>query len=591
MDQEVARLLAEGQAAARRGDQAMARTLLTQLVSQDPHNEEAWMWLSGVVTDLSEQQICLENALVINPYNQHARRGLEFLVAKTGTPSQILSAMQAASILTSPETEPKGTAVFGEAQPTDYDTAATAVPSMPESWAVPGPEPADPFLATAPYPAPVDQFPAAGNGHPYDTGTGEASGLAATVPYSAAVPAPGDVTHSPAAGDPTPGGSSMHFAGDATQAAGAGPLDGDPGLDIPPFVPPGLDASLPGGSQAAPGFVAHEGGTLGHEDTATDLPAWLESLTPSPPAPEPHDAPYAPFNMSDYGAPAGPAPSDMAGMAGMDNMNNMNNMAGMAGMTGMMAAMNSAPSDAGTPADPNMPFGAPTGMGLAAAMPQMSPFSEMSLPAPHELPGDDGRTGSAQAQPWYLQGSSSTMAPPMPTGGISNYLDSTMLNGTAMGGAAAGVAVLDEQRPKTEVYVQCPNCKQQVPDTSLACPNCKYSFFVNCPHCHELVDTVGAVPGKTEPCPYCKQTINRMELGLGGVQDLVSQKNPGSKPAAAAAMTVAYPAMQQDIPGLKAPRRGLSFNWVVDLLWLVVVVLMVWALTQLPTWLNLPGMY
>ena len=41
MDREFARLLAEGQAAARRGDRAMARTLLTQLVDQDPHNEEA----------------------------------------------------------------------------------------------------------------------------------------------------------------------------------------------------------------------------------------------------------------------------------------------------------------------------------------------------------------------------------------------------------------------------------------------------------------------------------------------------------------------------------------------------------------------
>src|SRR6478672_4696771 len=89
MDQEIARLMAEGQAAARRGDRAMARTLLSQLVEQDPHNEEAWMWLSGVVSDASEQQICLENALVINPYNKQARRGLDFLLAKTGAPSRV----------------------------------------------------------------------------------------------------------------------------------------------------------------------------------------------------------------------------------------------------------------------------------------------------------------------------------------------------------------------------------------------------------------------------------------------------------------------------------------------------------------------
>jgi hypothetical protein len=179
----------------------------------------------------------------------------------------------------------------------------------------------------------------------------------------------------------------------------------------------------------------------------------------------------------------------------------------------------------------------------------------------------------------------------MPTGGISNYLDSTMLNSTRLGGSAVGVAVLDERQTKTAANVECPNCKQQVPDTSLACPNCHYNFFVNCPHCHELVDTAGAVPGQAEPCPYCKQPVNRMELGMGGVQDLVSQKNPGSRPAAAAAMTVAFPAMKQDIPGVKAPRRGFRFDWVIDLLWLVAVIMMVWALTQLPTWLNLPGMY
>jgi hypothetical protein len=31
--------------------------------------------------------------------------------------------------------------------------------------------------------------------------------------------------------------------------------------------------------------------------------------------------------------------------------------------------------------------------------------------------------------------------------------------------------------------------------------------------------------------------------------------------------------------------------WVVDFMWLVAIIVMVWALTQLPTWLNLPGQY
>jgi hypothetical protein len=558
MDHEIARLMAEGQAAARRGDRAMARTLLSQLVEQDPHNEEAWMWLSGVVSDASEQQICLENALVINPNNQQARRGLEFLLSKTGATSRILSTSPEPSAPMPPETEPQAHVGAGASQPQEYDPA----PAMPESWAVPGPEPADPFLATAPYPASVDPS-AAGNGHLH--ASGDRGDLAATVPYTAPDPTPGDVMHAPAmegeagsAGAPGDmnGGNGMHLASDASEVAGSEAVVDDPGLDTPPFIPPG--------------FVAHEG-KLGHEDTATDLPAWLETLTPSAPAPEQHDAQFTPYGTSNMGTipDFGPA----------------------------------APSAPGVPAgqpDPNMPFGAPATLSAASAvpqMPQMSPFSELRLPSPHELPGDDGRAPvpapqtQAQAQPWYLQGSSSTMAPPMPTGGISNYLDSTMLNSSMLGGSAVGAAVLDERQTKTAATVECPNCKQRVADTSLACPNCQYNFFVNCPHCHELVDTAGSVPGKSEPCPYCKQPINRMELGMGGVQDLVSQKNPGSRPAAAASMTMAFPEMKQDIPGLKAPRRGLRFDWVVDLLWLVAVVLMVWALTQLPVWLNLPGMY
>ncbi len=177
----------------------------------------------------------------------------------------------------------------------------------------------------------------------------------------------------------------------------------------------------------------------------------------------------------------------------------------------------------------------------------------------------------------------------MPTGGISSYLDSAMLNSSTLNSGMAGAAVLDDQRPRTGTTVDCPNCKERVPETSLACPNCRYNFFVNCPACHELVDTADAAPGKIEPCPYCKAPINKMELGMGGVVDLVSQKNPGSRPVDAIA--VPFPTMEQDIPNLKRGRRGLSFNWVIDLLWLVAVILMVWALTQLPTWLNLSGMY
>src|SRR5438067_5166513 len=84
MDNETERLMRDGQAAAKRGDRAMARALLTQLLERDPHNEQAWMWLSGAVSDPQEQQTCLENALIINPQNAQARKGLQAVSVKTG---------------------------------------------------------------------------------------------------------------------------------------------------------------------------------------------------------------------------------------------------------------------------------------------------------------------------------------------------------------------------------------------------------------------------------------------------------------------------------------------------------------------------
>jgi hypothetical protein len=138
--------------------------------------------------------------------------------------------------------------------------------------------------------------------------------------------------------------------------------------------------------------------------------------------------------------------------------------------------------------------------------------------------------------------------------------------------------------------VECPNCRESVPDTSLACPNCRYSFFVNCPFCHELVDTSDARPGVSEPCPYCQNTITRMDMGLGTINEFASQKNPGSRPGIAHAdPKQAFPSMyQQAVDGPVVERRP-AIAWVVDLMWLVAIIVMVWALTQLPVWLNLSG--
>ncbi|MBN1483626.1 MAG: tetratricopeptide repeat protein [Chloroflexia bacterium] len=87
MSEEVARLLEEGIAAARAGNKAQARQLLMRVTELDQVNEQAWLWLSGVVDDLEEMQICLENVLTINPQNERARKGLIWLQGKLDKPS------------------------------------------------------------------------------------------------------------------------------------------------------------------------------------------------------------------------------------------------------------------------------------------------------------------------------------------------------------------------------------------------------------------------------------------------------------------------------------------------------------------------
>lgn len=72
-------LLREGIAAAKAGNRDAARQALMQVIAIDERNEQAWIWLAGVVDDPADQRVCLENVLDLNPANPHARRGLAWL--------------------------------------------------------------------------------------------------------------------------------------------------------------------------------------------------------------------------------------------------------------------------------------------------------------------------------------------------------------------------------------------------------------------------------------------------------------------------------------------------------------------------------
>ncbi len=72
-------LLVEGIEAAKAGDKAKARRLLTQAVRRNPDSAEAWLWLSGALDTPQGRAFCLEKVLSIDPANRSAQRGLAAL--------------------------------------------------------------------------------------------------------------------------------------------------------------------------------------------------------------------------------------------------------------------------------------------------------------------------------------------------------------------------------------------------------------------------------------------------------------------------------------------------------------------------------
>ena len=65
--------------AVRIGNRDQALVLLLQAVEQEPHNEEAWLWLSRMVDTDAQRIECLRRMIEINPGNQAAQTDIERL--------------------------------------------------------------------------------------------------------------------------------------------------------------------------------------------------------------------------------------------------------------------------------------------------------------------------------------------------------------------------------------------------------------------------------------------------------------------------------------------------------------------------------
>lgn len=93
MSANVEGLVREGMNAIKAGRKDEGKAMLLRAVELDQYNAEAWLWLSGTMESLDDQRTCLENVLAVDPNNQRAKQGLEYLAKqKPKPPTSPLSA-------------------------------------------------------------------------------------------------------------------------------------------------------------------------------------------------------------------------------------------------------------------------------------------------------------------------------------------------------------------------------------------------------------------------------------------------------------------------------------------------------------------
>lgn len=66
----------EAAQAIKEGNRTKARGILRDIVSREPNNELAWLWLSVAMEDTAKRAQCLEKVLTINPNNAKAKTAL-----------------------------------------------------------------------------------------------------------------------------------------------------------------------------------------------------------------------------------------------------------------------------------------------------------------------------------------------------------------------------------------------------------------------------------------------------------------------------------------------------------------------------------
>ena len=115
--------LRQAVALARAGRKVEARDILLAVVDEDPHNEMAWMWLSGLVDTLEDKIIACENILTINPSNDKVRAYLAQLLEEQNRLARLEAATQDAVPQTSLVADPLPPSVDLDSSTPSWDLA------------------------------------------------------------------------------------------------------------------------------------------------------------------------------------------------------------------------------------------------------------------------------------------------------------------------------------------------------------------------------------------------------------------------------------------------------------------------------------
>lgn len=136
MSANVEAMVREGINAFKAGRKDEARALLLKATELDQYNEQAWLWLSGLMDTPDDQRTCLENVLAINPNNERASQGLSYLTGQTSSGNASSFAGSAPPSSMPPSSTPTSVEWAAAETPVWAQTAAPATRAEPSPAAL-----------------------------------------------------------------------------------------------------------------------------------------------------------------------------------------------------------------------------------------------------------------------------------------------------------------------------------------------------------------------------------------------------------------------------------------------------------------------